>query len=162
MSGMPRARLADELVRRLAAALRGAQLYAPDHPLVTRSLTALADTLTLAHATVPSLTIGIGSFDRDVTGRSQSAGSLFYVNGSRLQTIYSSGLDPNEALNLQTMRHFVVGNREIGGRSIEGMIYYAAIYNVALTPAQVLQNAQLLLVNDDTVAIQDAQKTKSL
>src|SRR5688572_24470852 len=56
---MQKAKLAEELLRRLAAALRGAQLYAPGHPLVTRNVTALADTLTLAHARMQSLTIGI-------------------------------------------------------------------------------------------------------
>jgi putative nucleotidyltransferase with HDIG domain len=59
MSTMPRAKQADELVRRLAAALRGAQLYAPGHPLVTRGITALADALTLIHAASPSIAIGI-------------------------------------------------------------------------------------------------------
>ena len=38
MSASHRARIADDLVRRLAAALRGAQLYAPTHPLVMRSV----------------------------------------------------------------------------------------------------------------------------
>jgi putative nucleotidyltransferase with HDIG domain len=54
-----RARLADELLRRMAAAIRGAQLYAPGHPLVTRSITALSDTLGTAHTSMPSVTIGI-------------------------------------------------------------------------------------------------------
>jgi putative nucleotidyltransferase with HDIG domain len=59
MSLAQRIRLADELARRLAAAIRGGQLYAPGHPLVSRSLSALADALTLAHATAPSVAIGI-------------------------------------------------------------------------------------------------------
>jgi putative nucleotidyltransferase with HDIG domain len=59
MSVPQRSRLADELSRRLAAAIRGAQLYAPGHPLVTRSARALADTLTLVHQTAPSVAIGI-------------------------------------------------------------------------------------------------------
>ena len=59
MNTAQRARLADELLRRLAASLRGAQLYAPGHPLVTRSVSALADTLAVVHATVPSIAIGI-------------------------------------------------------------------------------------------------------
>jgi putative nucleotidyltransferase with HDIG domain len=54
-----RARLADELMRRMAAAIRGAQLYAPGHPLVTRSITALGDTLHTVHTAMPSVTIGI-------------------------------------------------------------------------------------------------------
>jgi len=59
MNATERARLADELLRRLAAAIRGAQLYAPGHPLVTRAVTALADTLVLVHAALPSVAIGI-------------------------------------------------------------------------------------------------------
>jgi iron complex outermembrane receptor protein len=34
-----------------------------------------------------SLTIGVGTFDRNVTGRDQGAGSLFYVNGSHAQAV---------------------------------------------------------------------------
>ena len=45
MSGIQNVRLGEELVRRLAAAVRGAQLYAPTHPLVGRNVTAFADTL---------------------------------------------------------------------------------------------------------------------
>ena len=59
MSVPPRSRLADELSRRLAGALRGAQLYAPGHPIVTRSARALADTLALVHQTTNSVAIGI-------------------------------------------------------------------------------------------------------
>ncbi len=59
MNSMQRAKLADELVRRLAAALRGAQLYAAGHPLVSRSITSLADTLAIVHASLPSIAIGI-------------------------------------------------------------------------------------------------------
>ena len=52
-------KLAEELIRRLSAAVRGAQLYAADHPIVQRGVNALADTVTQALATHPSLTIGI-------------------------------------------------------------------------------------------------------
>ena len=59
MNSLQRSKVAEEIVRRLAAALRGAQLYAAGHPLVTRNIAALGETLTLAHATTPSVTIGI-------------------------------------------------------------------------------------------------------
>jgi hypothetical protein len=52
-------RVADELVRKLAAALRGAQLYASGHPLLTRSVGALADAVAVMHADLPSVAIGI-------------------------------------------------------------------------------------------------------
>lgn len=59
MTPAERARLADELTRKLAAALRGAQLYAPTHPIAERNIRALADTLTVAHAALPAIAVGI-------------------------------------------------------------------------------------------------------
>jgi putative nucleotidyltransferase with HDIG domain len=59
VSASQRARFADDLVRKLAAAIRGAQLYAPNHPLVTRSITALNDTLVQVHGSTQSVAIGI-------------------------------------------------------------------------------------------------------
>jgi putative nucleotidyltransferase with HDIG domain len=59
MSTTTRARIAEELARRLAAALRGAQLYASDHPIVKRNVSALADTIAVALAAHATLTIGI-------------------------------------------------------------------------------------------------------
>ena len=59
MSATPRAKIAEEIARRFAAALRGAQLYAPDHPLVKRNVGALAETISVALAANPSVTIGI-------------------------------------------------------------------------------------------------------
>ena len=59
MNTVQRARAAEELARRLAAALRGAQLYSATHPLVTRNVAALLEAVTAAHAASPSLTVGI-------------------------------------------------------------------------------------------------------
>ena len=59
MNAMSRARLAEDLVRKLASAFRGAQLYARNHPLITRNVAALLDTLALVHASSPSIAIGI-------------------------------------------------------------------------------------------------------
>jgi putative nucleotidyltransferase with HDIG domain len=56
---MTRAQLSEDLVRRLASAFRGAQLYAPSHPLVARNIASLGDTLSRIHATSTSITIGI-------------------------------------------------------------------------------------------------------
>jgi putative nucleotidyltransferase with HDIG domain len=54
-----RVRLADELLRKFASALRGAQLYAPSHPLVTRNIGAFFDTLTLVIGQQRALTLGV-------------------------------------------------------------------------------------------------------
>ncbi len=54
-----RVRLADELLRRFASALRGAQLYAPGHPLVARNIGAFAETLALVTGQQRTLTLGV-------------------------------------------------------------------------------------------------------
>ena len=51
--------LYDDLVRRFASAIRGAQLYAPNHPLIARNLEALRTTLAQLHASQPSIAIGV-------------------------------------------------------------------------------------------------------
>jgi putative nucleotidyltransferase with HDIG domain len=58
MTAAERTRTHEELVRKIAAAVRAAQLYAPTHPILQRSLTALAEALAGLLATTPSITIG--------------------------------------------------------------------------------------------------------
>src|SRR5437588_250400 len=49
---------AEELVRRLAAALRGTELYSPTHPLVQRGIDALGAAAAEALQTAPNVVIG--------------------------------------------------------------------------------------------------------
>ena len=51
--------LFDDLLRRLSAAVRGIQLYSPDHPLVARNIEGLVATLRQVHARHPSFAIGL-------------------------------------------------------------------------------------------------------
>jgi putative nucleotidyltransferase with HDIG domain len=70
-----RVQLADELLRRFASALRGAQLYAANHPLVSRNTLAFCETVAIVIGQQRSLTLGVvGSefvervvIDREVT-----------------------------------------------------------------------------------------------
>ncbi len=54
-----RSRVAEDIARRLAGAIRSAQLYAPTHPIVGRSLAALGEVLAIALASTSSLAIGV-------------------------------------------------------------------------------------------------------
>ena len=54
-----RFQLSDELLRRFGAALRGIQLYAPNHPIVSRNLEALGDALRSLHEHDATVVIGI-------------------------------------------------------------------------------------------------------
>ncbi len=59
MDATRKSRLSEEAVRRFAAAVRSAQLYASGHPLVQRSLDALSETLTQLAADQPTVAIGL-------------------------------------------------------------------------------------------------------
>ncbi len=50
--------LADEVVRRLASAVRSTQMYAVTHPLVARNVAAFADVVSQAHQSAASLAVG--------------------------------------------------------------------------------------------------------
>ncbi len=59
MDQVARLRLADDFMRRLGAALRGAQLYAPSHPLVQRAFDGLNESLSQLLTDQPTIAIGI-------------------------------------------------------------------------------------------------------
>src|SRR5258708_39223296 len=49
----------EDLLRRLAAGVRAAQLYAPDRPLVSRNMAALVAGLPALHQQQPTIAVGI-------------------------------------------------------------------------------------------------------
>src|SRR5438105_3939627 len=59
MTAAPRQQLADELLRRFAAALRSAQLYSAGHPIIARNLEGLSTAIQLLHALEPAIVIGV-------------------------------------------------------------------------------------------------------
>jgi putative nucleotidyltransferase with HDIG domain len=54
----PRLQLADELLRRLAAALRSGQLYSRGHPIIARNIDALSAAIQLLHSLGPTIVVG--------------------------------------------------------------------------------------------------------
>jgi len=55
----PRQQLADELLRRFAAALRSGQLYSKSHPIIARNLELLAAAVQQLHDQAPAVVIGV-------------------------------------------------------------------------------------------------------
>lgn len=56
---LPRPQLTEELLRRLAASLRAAQLYSQGHPIITRNLDSLCRAIEALHDLSPTLVVGI-------------------------------------------------------------------------------------------------------
>jgi len=128
-----------------------------DHTLSfeTASITRIAASVNDADAgmaTVYHPDIGRAAFHM-VVDLSQSVPedrTKLYVDGGHYPNVQNVFAVQGVPLTIGDMRHLVIGNREIGGRTPQGVIYYAAIYNVALTDAEVAQNAELLLQDDDS------------
>jgi hypothetical protein len=76
-----------------------------------------------------------------------------FVNASPVARIGGTPPDLDEVIDLATGRHHVLANREIGERSFQGRLYYAAMYTTALTEDEVLENTAIL-INDDDAPLQ--------
>lgn len=87
-------------------------------------------------------------FDTDRTNANERI--ELFRDGAPL--IKSTGSAPTmgSSVGLGASDSFVIGNRQSQDRSIGGTIFYVAYYNVALAPAEIANNAQRLLANDDS------------
>ena len=161
MNAVQRARLADDLVRRLAASIRSAQLYSSGHPIVVRSVTALTESLAVAHAAAPSLAIGIVGEDLvvgdipvpraaenmgELMRRLQQAGVERIVVERGVETTELTRLiqvlaaaDPNQVAGLGTLRYIRVGRLQVEKRveaPIGDMATFKRLYDDAVTVAE--------------------------
>ena len=138
MSATQRARFADDLVRKLAAAIRSAQLYATGHPIVVRSVSALVESLTVIHASSSSLAIGIVGEDLvvgeiPVPRAAENMGELMRrlqqagveriaidrgVENTEITQLISTlaAADPNRVSALAGLKHIRVGRLQVEKR----------------------------------------------
>jgi len=161
VNAVQRARVADDLVRRLAASIRSAQLYSSGHPIVVRSITALTESLAVAHAATPSLAIGIVGEDLvvgeipvpraaenmgELMRRLQQAGVERIVVDRGVETTEITRLiqvlaaaDPNQVAGLATLRYIRVGRLQVEKRvdaPIGDMATFKRLYDDAVTVAE--------------------------
>jgi putative nucleotidyltransferase with HDIG domain len=105
-----RAQLSDELLRRFGAALRGIQLYSADHPLVTRNIELLVESLNLLHQHDTAVVVGLVGDelivgDLPMTKASASMGELI----RRLRGIGIERITIDRGVTLDELRTFVLG-----------------------------------------------------
>jgi putative nucleotidyltransferase with HDIG domain len=169
-----RVRLADELLRRFASALRGAQLYAPTHPLVARNARAFFDTVGLVIGQQRSLTLGIvgGEFvvgDVPLPRSSGTMGDLMRrlqrlgverividreVTPEEIGSLVTAFASPDrrqaataDVLTLPTMPHVQVGRIQVEQRVDANLADTAAVratYNEASTIAERIWEQSML------------------
>ena len=86
----------------------------------------------------------------DTTLPAQIDRARLYIDGIAVgNPATSTPLVQDATLNIADTSFLVVGNRNLGARSLKGTIYYVAIYSAALDAAEVARNADLLLLDDD-------------
>jgi putative nucleotidyltransferase with HDIG domain len=105
-----RAQLSDDLLRRFGAALRGIQLYSADHPLVTRNVELLVESLNLLHQHDTAVVVGLVGDelivgDLPMTKASASMGELI----RRLRGIGIERITIDRGVTLDELRTFVLG-----------------------------------------------------
>jgi cyclic di-GMP phosphodiesterase len=160
MSATQKARVAEELLRRFTAAVHSVQLYAPTHPLVARSITALSETLALTHGSVPSMAIGIVGDDLvvgdiPIPRAAESMGKLMrqLQDAGVERVVFDRGVDVEELSQLvQTLGsssareaiaalgplpHIRVGRIQVEQR-VEDINTYRQLYNHAVSVAEEL------------------------
>jgi putative nucleotidyltransferase with HDIG domain len=171
MTSKSRVQLADELLRQLAAALRSVRLYAPNHPLVGRSIATLAGTLAVMHTTSPSIAIGIVGeelvvADVPVPRAAESMGKvkqqlkdlgierIVIDHGVPLeeltrfvQTIGAPGATEASTASLSKLRHIRVGrlqSRDTGKTANADLAAYRRVYDDAVSVAESVWNSAKL------------------
>jgi hypothetical protein len=84
----------------------------------------------------------------DTSDMDEASRVRLYWNGV---SVANDGAVPGwqEQISIGDGRSYVIGNRENGNRNNQGTIFYAAMYTVALTPAEIETNASRLFVDDD-------------
>jgi putative nucleotidyltransferase with HDIG domain len=160
---------AEELARRLAAALRGSELYSPTHPLVRRGVEALTSAATEALRSAPAVVIGfigddvvvesvrlprvtpaLASFARDLREREIDKITLSRgVTSDDIRGLIaalgdrSSQLPVAEGLAARRVRHIALGRIAIDdvGDEHSGIAAARRVYGTAVETAESLWNA---------------------
>ena len=157
---------AEECLRRLAAAIRAAQLYSARHPIIARNIEALSAAVATLHAAQPSITIGVVGDEVVVgempVGRGETFGDIIRrlhatgvdriviergverdELGALVQAITSADLGraPDEEAGLPSLPHIRVGRIQIEQRvdgSLADMATIGRLYSDAVAAAKVV------------------------
>ena len=140
-------RVADDFVRRFAAAVRGAQLYSPGHPLVTRALAALVESCSQLLADEASVAVGIVGQDIVVGDlpipRSRDTYGELIRRLKRLgieRIAFERGVPPDELSTLvQTISHpeRLAGQATVGARPSDALEALSGLQRIRVGRIQI-------------------------
>jgi putative nucleotidyltransferase with HDIG domain len=138
----PRFQLADELLRRFAAALRSAQLYSKGHPIIARNLESLSAAVQLLHSLEPSIVIGIVGeeviVDDMPVAKAETLGPLM----RRLQASGVERITIDRGVTLEELVQFVEAVTAAERREAEGELHLPPLAHVRVGRVTVEQRAE--------------------
>ncbi len=112
----PRFQLADELLRRLAASVRSAQLYSPGHPIIGRNLESLSAAFQMMHGLQPTVTIGLVGDEVIVDDRPMAKADTLGPFVRRLQQAGVERITVDRGVTLDAIASFLAAITTVDAR----------------------------------------------
>jgi putative nucleotidyltransferase with HDIG domain len=145
----PRLQLADELLRRLAAALRSAQLYSKGHPIIGRNLESLSTAIQLLHGLDPAIIVGIVGDEIVVNDVPMTKADAFAPLVKRLQQGGIERITIDRGVTLDELKTFVEAASVADGTTDGGS--FPALHHVRVGRVNIEQRVEGSLTDMATI-----------
>jgi putative nucleotidyltransferase with HDIG domain len=147
----PRLPLADEVLRRLAAALRSAQLYSAGHPIIARNLESLAAAGQLIHDLQPAVTIGLVGDEVIVDDMPMARADTFGPFVRRLQQAGVERIVIDRGVTIEEMTEFLAAVTTIDARDRDAAETFPAMPHIRVGRVTIEQRVEASLTDMATI-----------
>ena len=147
----PRFQLADELLRRLSASLRSAQLYSPGHPIIGRNLESLSAAFQMLHSLQPTVTIGLVGDEVIVDDLPMAKADTFGSFVRRLQQAGVERITVDRGVTLDEITEFLKAITTIDARGVDAASTFPALAHIRVGRVTVEQRVEGSLTDMATI-----------
>jgi len=147
----PRFQLADELLRRVAASLRSAQLYSPGHPIIGRNLESLSAALQMMHGLQPTVTIGLVGEEVIVDDMPMARADMLGPFVRRLQQAGVERITIDRGVTLEEITQFLAAITTIDARHGDAAETFPALAHIRVGRVTVDQRVEGSLTDMATI-----------
>jgi putative nucleotidyltransferase with HDIG domain len=147
----PRFQLADELLRRVAASLRSAQLYSPGHPIIGRNLESLSAALQMMHGLQPTVTIGLVGEEVIVDDMPMARADMLGPFVRRLQQAGVERITIDRGVTLEEITGFLAAITTIDARGGDAAETFPALAHIRVGRVTVDQRVEGSLTDMATI-----------
>jgi putative nucleotidyltransferase with HDIG domain len=147
----PRFQLADELLRRLAASVRSAQLYSPGHPIIGRNLESLSAAFQMLHGLQPAVTIGLVGDEVIVDDMPMARADTLGPFVRRLQQAGVERITVDRGVTLEGITEFLAAITTIDARDGQTAQPFPAIAHIRVGRVTVEQRVEGSLTDMATI-----------